>query len=72
MKKRWYVINSQDNTPAMDEEAERWIYFPTKAKAMKMAASMAEDEPHCAFLVCEAADFVVVETKPVIAKPCTK
>ena len=72
MKQRWYVIDSQEHSVTWNEKTERGHAFNTKAAAMKHAAEHAEDEPHKAFLVCPSIDYVVVETRPVIAKPCTR
>ena len=65
MKKRWYVIDSQENTVTWSVKHERGEEFASKRAASKRAAEMAEDEPHKAFFVCETIDAIVVETKPV-------
>ena len=65
MKKRWYVIDAQENTTTWNSEKERADFFNSRAAAVKRAISMADDEPHKAFFVCETVDCLVVETKPV-------
>jgi hypothetical protein len=63
MKKRYYVIDAQENMPSWGAKTEKAEDFPTKLKAMKRAFELAQDMPHCAFFICETTDYVVAEVK---------
>ena len=65
MKKRWYVVDSQEGLTSYSDKTQRGEDFSTRAAALKRARELANEEPHKAFLICETTDVVVVETKPV-------
>lgn len=65
MKKRWYVIDSQENLTSYSLKTEKQEEFDNRTAALKRASQLAKDEPHKAFYVCQTTDILVVETKPV-------
>lgn len=65
MKKRFYVIDSQENTTSWNAKTEKGEDFGDRTAALRAAKKLAQSEPHKAFYVCETIDILVVETTPV-------
>jgi hypothetical protein len=65
LKQHWYVIDSQENAVSWNTKTDKGEEFSNRTAALKKAASLAKNEPHCAFFVVQATDLMVVETKPV-------
>jgi hypothetical protein len=63
MKKRWYCIGADDDMTSWNDRAEKAEHFATRAAALARATVLAKDIPHIAYFICEAIEFVVVETK---------
>lgn len=59
MKKRFYVIDAEENVTSYSPSKDKSEFFTTEAAAMKKATDLADSEPGKTFFICATTRYAV-------------